>query len=149
MGKGQFREESAGALIPGENGPRRRTYKEVSRRRGGLSRLSSSPDRFLDYGSVSNVFEEDRWYIAIRFFPATIVSAPLVLDAHRLSALLREELESLLDELLVELEDAGVAGVRVDHQLVIRQTSGHVERVRRRQHPVVIAVREEHGLLDE
>src|ERR1700737_1621582 len=59
MGKGQFREGSAGALIPGENGPRRRTYKEVSRRRGGLSRLSSSPDRFLDYGSVSNVFEED------------------------------------------------------------------------------------------
>src|SRR5215208_5920637 len=63
--------------------------------------------------------------------------------------LLREELESLLDELLVELEDSAVAGVRVDHQLVVRQTSGHVEGVRRRQHPVVIAVREEHGLADE
>ena len=61
------------------------------------------------------------------------------------SALLREELESLLDELLVELEDSAVAGVWVDHQLVVRQTSGHVEGVRRRQHPVVIAVREEHG----
>src|SRR5215212_8934792 len=65
------------------------------------------------------------------------------------SALLREELESLLDELLVELEDSSVACVRVDHQLVVRQTSGHVEGVRRRQHPVVIAVREEHGLADE
>src|SRR5215211_7146120 len=62
--------------------------------------------------------------------------------------LLREELESLLDELLVELEDSAVAGVRVDHQLVVRQTSGHVEGVRRRQHPVVIAVREEHGMCD-
>src|SRR5438132_3284748 len=64
------------------------------------------------------------------------------------SALLREELESLLDELLVELEDSAVAGVRVDHQLVVRDTSGHVEGVRRRQHPVVIAVREEHGMCD-
>src|SRR5437899_10140863 len=64
------------------------------------------------------------------------------------SALLREELESLLDELLVELEDSAVAGVRVDHQLVVRQTAGHVEGVRRRQHPVVIAVREEHGMRD-
>src|SRR5438552_10549951 len=64
------------------------------------------------------------------------------------SALLREELESLLDELLVVLEDSAVAGVRVDHQLVVRQTSGHVERVRRRQHPVVIAVREQHGMCD-
>ena len=25
--------------------------------------MSSSPDRFLDYGSVSNVFEKDRWYL--------------------------------------------------------------------------------------
>src|SRR5215204_3757689 len=55
----------------------------------------------------------------------------------------------LREELLVELEDSAVAGVRVDHQLVVRQTSGHVEGVRRRQHPVVIAVREEHGLADE
>jgi hypothetical protein len=52
-----------------------------------------------------------------------------------------EELEGLLDELLVKLEDPAVAGVRVDQQLVVRQTSGHVERVRRRQHPVLIAVR--------
>src|SRR5207249_11809441 len=52
-----------GALIPGENGPRRHTYREVSRDAAVLSRLSSSPDRFLDYGSVSNVFEEDRWYL--------------------------------------------------------------------------------------
>ncbi len=66
-----------------------------------------------------------------------------------LSTLPREELESLLDELLVELEDSGVAGVRVDHQLIVRQTSGHVQGVRRRQHPVVIAVHEEHGLADE
>src|SRR5205807_10441084 len=65
------------------------------------------------------------------------------------SALFREELESLLDEPLVELEDSAVAGVRVDHQLVVRATSGHVAGVRRRQHPVVIAVREEHGLADE
>ena len=65
------------------------------------------------------------------------------------SALLREELEGLLDELLVELEDSAVADVWVDHQLVVRQTSGHVEGVRRRQHPVVIAVGEEHGLVDE
>src|SRR6266498_1084106 len=64
------------------------------------------------------------------------------------SVLLREELESLLDELLVVLKDSAVAGVRVDHQLVVRQTSGHVEGVRRRQHPVVVAVREEHGLGD-
>src|SRR5437764_7323853 len=64
------------------------------------------------------------------------------------SALLREELEGRLDELLVELEDSGVAGVRVDHQLVVRDTAGHVEGVRRRQHPVVIAVREEHGMCD-
>ena len=71
------------------------------------------------------------------------------MGAQRLSALLREELESPLDELLVELEDSGVAGVWVDHQLVVRQTSGHVEGVRGRQHPVVIAVREEHGLADE
>ncbi len=65
------------------------------------------------------------------------------------SGLVREELESLVDELLVELEDSAVAGVRVDHQLVVRQTSGYVEGVRRRQHPVVIAVREEYGLADE
>jgi hypothetical protein len=65
------------------------------------------------------------------------------------SALLREELESLLDELLVELEDAAVAGVRVDHQHVVREAAGHVEDVRRRQHPVVIAVREEYGMADE
>src|SRR5436309_925565 len=64
------------------------------------------------------------------------------------SVLLREELEGLLDELLVVLEDSAVPGVRVDHQLVVRQTSGHVEGVRRRQHPVVIAVREEYGLAD-
>src|SRR5207249_1590977 len=64
------------------------------------------------------------------------------------SALLREELEGLLDELLVELEDSGVAGVGVDHQLVVRETSGHVEGVRRWQHPVVIAVREEDGMCD-
>jgi hypothetical protein len=64
------------------------------------------------------------------------------------SALLREELESLLDEVLVELEGSAVAGVRVDHQLVVRQTSGHVEGVRGRQHPVVVAVGEEHGLAD-
>ena len=59
------------------------------------------------------------------------------------SALLREELESLLDKLLVKLEDSAVAGVRLDHHLVVRDTAGHVEGVRRRQHPVVIAVREE------
>ena len=72
-----------------------------------------------------------------------------LVDVHRFSALLPKELESLLDELLVELEDSGVASVRVDHQLVVRQTSGHVECVRRRQHPVVISVRKEHGLVDE
>jgi hypothetical protein len=66
-----------------------------------------------------------------------------------LSALPCEELEGLLDELLVKLEDPAVAGVRVDHQLVVRQTSAHVERVRRRRHPVLIALREEHGLADE
>jgi hypothetical protein len=65
------------------------------------------------------------------------------------SALLREELESLLDELLVELEDSAVAGVRVDHQLVVRDAAGHVEGVRRRQHPVVVTVREEYGVADE
>src|SRR5207247_8456973 len=65
------------------------------------------------------------------------------------SALLRYELEGLLDELLVELKDSAVASVRVDDQLVVRQTAGHVEGVRRRQHPVVIAVREEHGAADE
>src|SRR6266487_6612603 len=64
------------------------------------------------------------------------------------SPLLREELEGRLDELVVVLEDSAVAGVRVDHQLVVRQTSGHVEGVRRRQHPVVIAVREEYGVAD-
>jgi hypothetical protein len=65
MGKGQFRKEWP---VPdsGENGPRRHTYKEVSRRRGGSGRLSDSPDRFLDYGSISNVFEEDRWYLRPR-----------------------------------------------------------------------------------
>jgi hypothetical protein len=64
------------------------------------------------------------------------------------SGLVREELECLVDELLVELEDSAVAGVRVDQQLVVRRTSGHVEGVRRGQHPVVIAVGEEHGLAD-
>jgi hypothetical protein len=64
------------------------------------------------------------------------------------SGLVREELERLVDELLVVLEDSAVAGVRVDHQLVVGQTSGHVEGVRRRQHPVVVAVGEEHGLAD-
>jgi hypothetical protein len=64
------------------------------------------------------------------------------------AGLVREELQGLLDELLVELEDSAVAGVGVDHQLVVRQTSGHVEGVRRRQHPVVVAVGEEHGLAD-
>jgi|SRR5215211_2589413 hypothetical protein len=64
------------------------------------------------------------------------------------SGLVREELECLVDELLVELEDSAVAGVRVDHQLVVRQTSGHVEGVRRGQHPVVLAVGEEHRLAD-
>jgi len=29
-------------------------------------RLSGAPDRFLDYGSVSNVFEQDRWYLRPR-----------------------------------------------------------------------------------
>src|SRR5439155_1301999 len=91
------------------------------------------------------------WYSA----PSSVAILPSLSATQRRDAqfnaspaLLREELKSLLDELLVELEDSGVAGVGLDHQLVVRETAGHVEGVRRRQHPVVIAVREEHGMCD-
>src|SRR5687768_18615916 len=64
-------------------------------------------------------------------------------------ALPREEFETLLDELLVELEDAAVAGVGIDHQLTVRQASSEVDRVLRRDHPVALAVRDEHGLAND
>jgi hypothetical protein len=37
-----------------------------------------------------------------------------------------EEFESFADELCVELEDAAVAGVGVDHQLAVWQAAGQV-----------------------
>ena len=48
----------------------------------------------------------------------------------------------------MELEDAAVSGVGVDHQVAVRQAPGQVERVRGGHHPVALAVGDEHGLVD-
>ena len=64
------------------------------------------------------------------------------------AVLLLEECEGSLDELPVELEDAAVSGVRVDHQVAVRQAPGQVERVLGRHHPVALAVGDEDGLAD-
>src|SRR5438270_10255638 len=65
------------------------------------------------------------------------------------AARLLEELERLGNELLVELEDAPMACVGVNHQITVRQAPHEVDRVRRRHHPVALAVRNEHGLVND
>src|SRR5438270_9509129 len=62
---------------------------------------------------------------------------------------LLEELERLGDELLVELEDAPMACVGVNHQITVRQAPSEVDRVGRRHHAVALAVRNEHGLVND
>jgi hypothetical protein len=64
-------------------------------------------------------------------------------------ALPLEEFEGLRDELPVELEDAAVAGVGINHQLTVRHALSQVDRVLRRHHPVALAVRNEHGLAND
>jgi len=58
-----------------------------------------------------------------------------------------EEVQSLCHEQVVVLEDAAVAGVRVDAQLGVGQQLGEVERADRRQHRVVVAVDDQDSLV--
>jgi len=58
-----------------------------------------------------------------------------------------EEFQRLRHEQVVVLEDAAVAGVRVDAELSAGQHPGEVERAARRQHRVVVAVDDQDGLV--
>jgi hypothetical protein len=53
----------------------------------------------------------------------------------------------VVDEQLRVLEEKPVAGVRIDDQLGVRQKLRHRERVDRRHHHIVAAVRNQHRLL--
>ena len=59
-----------------------------------------------------------------------------------------EELESALDEVLVELEDAAVAGVWVDDELAVGESSVQVDGVLGGHHLVVVTVGDEDRLVD-
>src|SRR5215218_314484 len=58
------------------------------------------------------------------------------------------ELESPLDEVLVELEHAAVPGVGIDDELAVRESSVEVDGVLSGHHPVALPVRDEHRLVD-
>src|SRR6516165_9372028 len=55
-----------------------------------------------------------------------------------------EERRRLPHEIGVVLENAAMPGVLVDRQLSARDTAGHVDAVRRRDHDVVVAIRDQH-----
>src|ERR687898_1355031 len=61
---------------------------------------------------------------------------------------LSEELESPLDEVVVELEPPAVPGVGIDHELAIRESSVEVDSVLGGHHLVPLAVHDEHRLVD-
>ena len=79
-----------------------------------------------------------------RLAPVTRATAPSTF-----MSVASEEREGALDELLVELEDAAVAGVGVDHQVRVRQPLGQIDRVARGDHPVGLAVGHEDRLVDD
>src|SRR5512132_1541268 len=61
---------------------------------------------------------------------------------------LSEELESPLDEVLVELEHPAVPGVGIDDELAVRESSVEVDGVLGGHHLVAVTVHDEHGLVD-
>jgi len=79
MGKGQFRKEWP---VPdsGEHGPRRHTYEEGIPLTPRFELIERLADRFLDYGSISNVSEEDRWYLRPRVRSGSL-NSPLSMRA--------------------------------------------------------------------
>src|ERR1700724_2223322 len=68
-------------------------------------------------------------------------------DPARCSVSVAEESQRLRHEQVVVLEDAAVAGVRVDAELGVGQQLGEVERADRRQHRVVVAVDDQDGFV--
>src|SRR5260370_33624845 len=68
-------------------------------------------------------------------------------DPARCSLSVAEESQRLCHEQVMVLEDAAVAGVRVDAELGVGQQLGEVERADRRQHRVVVAVDDQDGLV--
>ena len=77
------------------------------------------------------------------------VRATRPVGAAVVALLLGEELERLVDERLVELEDAAVAGVGVDHQISVRQAPGQVDRIARGHHPIALAVGNQNRLTND
>src|SRR5829696_9127236 len=61
---------------------------------------------------------------------------------------LSEEVESALDEVLVELEHPAVPGVGVNDELAVGQSPVEVDGVLGGHHPVALAVEDEHRLAD-
>src|SRR5215217_8606397 len=61
---------------------------------------------------------------------------------------LSEKLESLLDEVLVELEHPAVPGVGIEDELAARESSVEVDGVLGGHHLVALTVHGEHGLVD-
>src|SRR5215208_7840127 len=59
-----------------------------------------------------------------------------------------EELESALDEVLVELEHPAVPGVGIDDELAVRESPVEVDGVLGGHHLVALAVHDEHRLVD-
>src|SRR5215216_7385490 len=59
-----------------------------------------------------------------------------------------QELQSPLDEVLVELEHPAVAGVGVEDELAVAESSVEVDGVLGRHHVVALAVEDEHRLVD-
>ena len=85
-----------------------------------------------------------------RLAPVTSAVAPRCSSCHSTVFVtrFREEVERLLDELLVELEDAAVSGVGIDDQIGVRDSLGQIEGVLGGHHPVALAVRNEDWLAD-
>ena len=61
---------------------------------------------------------------------------------------LSEELESPLDEVLVELEHPAVPGVGIEDELAVRESSIEVDGVLGGHHLVALTVHDEHRLVD-
>src|SRR5207248_573473 len=61
---------------------------------------------------------------------------------------LSEELESPLDEVLVELEHPAVPGVGVDDELAVRESSIELDGVIGRHHLVAVTVHDQRRLVD-
>jgi hypothetical protein len=61
---------------------------------------------------------------------------------------LSEEIQSPLDEVLVELEHPTVPGIGIDDQLAVGESSVEVDGVLGRHHLVAVSVYEEHRLVD-